>query len=324
MINYDAAYAKTRQALGETMWWYFINEYSPFFAPLLVNRAGIESRVPYWAAFTDRIRGFYIYDASGFIDTTTGTPSAPSPTIRFELMREGEEDFEYLLLAAGGTLPLTPDQPATCDETSRSVATSPMAFAHDAAALKHLRDALGFYLEGQRTVCPILTHSEPTAHPRGEYYVNFQDPNGEPAANPLVVSGHTWTKIGGDFYSPDAGAGWYSAMPLATFYIATDPADEVTRSGVFDNFEGRSTFQWDIENGSYTVTISIGIFNSSTYPDNFVLVEGQPLFDNVSTMPGTTHVVKSIDIDVIDGNVTLEIGVASQFTLLDWMSVVPR
>ena len=55
----------------------------------------------------------------------------------------------------------------------------------------------------------------PGTHPRaegppGDYYLNFQDPGGEPATDPLVVDGKTYLKIGAADYSQADGYGWYS------------------------------------------------------------------------------------------------------------------
>src|SRR5204863_8362164 len=64
-------------------------------------------------------------------------------SIRWELLREGEEDFEYLLALGGGVLPRTPDEASGCDASASSVASSRTAFTRDTSALQHLRNQLG-------------------------------------------------------------------------------------------------------------------------------------------------------------------------------------
>src|SRR4029079_18892036 len=89
-----------------------------------------------------------------------------------------------------------------------SAVSSTTSFTHDASALKHLRDELGLFLEGKVNGCTALDSKHHGAHPRAAYYINFQDPNGEPTAEPLTDGGHTWLKIGWDPYDAKEGYGW--------------------------------------------------------------------------------------------------------------------
>ena len=54
-----------------------------------------------------------------------------------------------------------------------------------------------------------------------------------------------------------------------------------------------------------------------------MIIEGQPLFDDVETNPGAPYQVQSITVDVSDGNVTMEAGQQDEYTMLNWMSIVP-
>ena len=67
---------------------------------------------------------------------------------------------------------------------------------------------------------------------------------------------------------------------------------------------------------------SIG-WDGKTYAKYKVVVEGQPLFDNVATTPTAPYQVKSLVVDVADGNVTLEAGQFNEYTMLNWMSIEP-
>lgn len=347
---FNADYAATRQAAGDSVWWYFLyGDQPPFFNPITIDHSGIESRIPFWAAWKYRIKGFAYYSVTGWGSDPVTNP-APMGTkqngdgfllypptadgqlvtsIRWELLREGEEDFEYLLLTNGGKEPATPSPPALCDLTVDSAVSSPTSFTRDTSALKHLRDQLGLLLEGKLVPigCPALMSTPPGAHARAPYYVNFQDPAGEPTASPLVVNGHTWTKIGWDAYDSKKGFGWSGPNigdPTIMKYQYLDgvPVDELQKSIIYDDYGRVDTFDWDIENGKYTVTVSIGWYDK-TYSKNMVLIEGQPLFDDVETNPATPYQVKSITVDVTDGNVTMEAGQLNEYTMLNWMSIEP-
>ena len=98
--------------------------------------------------------------------------------------------------------------------------------------------------------------------------------------------------------------------------------DELQKSIIYDDYGRTDTFNWDIENGTYTVTVSIG-WDGKTYSKNRVVVEGQILFDDVATTPAEPYKVGSVTVDVNDGNVTLEVGQQDEYTMLNWMSVEP-
>ncbi|MEO7595632.1 MAG: hypothetical protein ABI134_30730, partial [Byssovorax sp.] len=147
-------------------------------------------------------------------------------------------------------------------------------------------------------------------HPRAAYYINFQDPKGEPAIDPLVVDGHTWAKIGWDAYDPKLGQGWagpHLGDPAVMLYKYFPKAkvNELQKSVIYNDYGRVDTFNWDIENGTYKVTVSIG-FDTGTYPKNKVVIEAQPLFDSVEINPTTPYLVKSIVVSIADGNVTME------------------
>jgi hypothetical protein len=345
---FQPAYAAMRQAVGEQVWWYFLyGDLPPHFNPITIDHPGIESRVPFWAAWKYRIRGFAYYSVTGWGDDPISNPRPQGtnqngdgfllypPTadgklvtsIRWELLREGVEDFEYLKLAAGGTVPATPSDAAGCDASAASVAQSPTSYARDASALLSLRDELGYFLEGQRNGCPTLSATTTGAHPRAAYYINFQDPMGEPSADPLTVNGHDWIKMGWDAYDATAGYGWagpYIGDPTIMLYqyLANAPVDELQRSIIYNDYGRTDTFNWDIENGRYNVTVSIGWYDK-TYPKHRIYVEGQPLFDSVATTPDMPYRVASIVVDVADGNLTMEVGQQDEYTMLNWMSIEP-
>ena len=60
-------------------------------------------------------------------------------------------------------------------------------------ALMELRRELGRYIEGSRSTLPVLSVG-PGPHPKSANYLNFQNPVGPPAADPLVVNGKIYMK----------------------------------------------------------------------------------------------------------------------------------
>lgn len=347
LSEFDPAYAATRQAAGDEVWWYFLyGDLPPYFNPITIDHPGIETRIANWAAWKYRVRGFAYYSVTGWGSDPYQNPKPEGTnqngdgfllyppengklvsSIRWELLREGAEDFEYLLKAAGGTMPKTPAEAAGCDVSVASAVSSLTSYTHDSAALAHLRDELGLYLEGKVNGCPTLVSKPEGAHPRAAYYINFQDPAGEPSASPLVVDGHEWLKIGWQGYDAKKGYGWagpHIGDPgiMLYQYLADAPVNELQKSVIYNDYGRTDTFNWDIEPGKYEITVSIG-WQDKTYNKNRVFVEGKPLFDSVATTPAEPYKVAPIVVDITDGNVTLEVGQDNEYTMLNWMSIVP-
>lgn len=348
LSHFEPEYAATRQAVGEEVWWYFLyGDRPPYFNPITIDHHGVESRIGHWAAFAARVSGFAYYSVTGWGSDPYANPKPQGTeqngdgfllyppqggelvsSIRWELLREGVEDYEYLLLANGGARPPTPDEPSVCDVSVASAVSSPTSYTRDASALKHLRDELGLFIEGAVNGCPTLQSTAPGSHPRATYRLNFQDPAGQPSASPLTIGGEEWIKIGWEAYDVDAGFGW--AGPhigddsiMLYQYLEGASVDELQRSIIYNDYGRTDTFNWDIENGAYIVTVSVG-WDGNSYDKHRVVVEGELLFDDVATSPGAPYEVRSVDVDVSDGNVTLEVGQQDEYTMLNWMSIVPK
>lgn len=350
LSEFDPAYAAQRQALGEEVWWYFLyGDAPPRFNPITLDHPGIESRIAHWAAWRHRIRGFAYYSVTGWGKDPYTDPrpegtkqngdgyllypprdsdGALVTSIRWELLREGAEDFEYFLLANAGPMPKTPSEIAAVDTSVSSAVSSTTAYTRDASALQELRDNLGFRIEGKVDGFPVLSSSIPSGHPREPTFLNFQDPEGEPKADPLVVDGHSWKKIGWSAYDANKGFGWAGpnigdASIMLYRYQADAPGNELDKSIVYDDYGRVDTFEWAIENGTYEVTVGIG-WADGTYEKNRVVVEGKLLYDNVATTPSTPHRAESVTVDVADGSLTLEVGQKDEYTMLNWMRIEPK
>ncbi len=131
--NYQVERAHDRQKNhGEQVWWYFLyGDRPPLPNPTVIDRPGIEARVTPWLAWLERVQGLVYYSTTdwdpnpwsnpwindgngdGFMfyppqDSTIAYNACQAqsnrlaPSIRWELLREGMEDYEYLWLLNQG------------------------------------------------------------------------------------------------------------------------------------------------------------------------------------------------------------------------------
>lgn len=324
---YEENYAWQRQRdHGEQVWYYSLDkDPEPYFNPVVDEAEGIEARIIPWAAWSHRIRGWAYYDMGRFFHSGR-------PGVRAELMREGFEDYEYLWLAAGGKHPGVDDQ-LTVDDTVSSVASSMTSWTRQPDALMALRHELGLYLEGSRADLPVL-ESGGGVRERGAYYLNFQDPGGAPAADPLQVDGKTWLKVGWSEYDADEGLGWYGENVgtniVMTGYDDVGGYSEVEKSYVYDDYGRNNLFEFDLENGRYEVTVAVGR-PARGYPGDphNVSVEGTVLVDDEATTDQSPQIVRTTTVDLTDGKLSLEVGGKSAssgdwaYTFLAYVAIEP-
>ena len=325
---YKEDYAWQRQRdFGETVWFYSLDQDpDPYFNPTRVDVQGMHQRIIPWTAWVHRITGWAYYDAGRFFD-------GARPTVRAELLREGFEDYEYLYLANGGAHPNV-DGVANVDPTVKSVTSGMSSWNKDPDALMALRHELGKYIEGTRDTVPVL-EVESDARPRGSYYLNFQDPNGPPTADPLVVDGNTYMKIGWEAWDDDAALGWYGEnianSEIALFgYDDVAGYSEVEKSYVYDDYGRNNLFEFAIENGKYDVTIGVGR-PAKGYPGDphTAIVEGVRVVDDELTTNDAPMIVRTETIDLMDGKLSVEVGGKSPstdnwaYTFLSFIRIEP-
>jgi hypothetical protein len=137
------------------------------------------------------------------------------PSIRLEMIRDGLEDYEYFYLLSGGQP--QPGVVNAADAQVDKVITMPTSYTRDSEFMYNLRRLIGLKLGGEIAtipeIAPASVHSRSNGAP-GNYYINFQDPSGQPTDNPLTVNGRTYMKIGSNLYSPSLGYGWYPAADV--------------------------------------------------------------------------------------------------------------
>ncbi len=323
---YEEGYAWQRQRdFGEQVWFYSLDrDPPPYFNPTDVGASGMHMRIIPWAAWSHRIRGYAYYDFSRYFPD--GRPS-----VRAELFREGFEDYEYLWLANGMAHPAV-DAVAAPDQTVASVASSMTSWTHDPDALMALRHELGLYLEGSRPTLPVLEIE--SARPRAAYYINFQDPSGAPAADPLIVDGNEYMKIGWSAWDDDAGFGWMGENVgsgiVMTGYDDVAGYDERQRSYTYDDYGRNNLFEFAIAPGSYDVTIGVGRPRRGYPGDPHNLrVEGVVAVDDEATSDAMPTIERTVRVNVTDGRLSFEVGGRSAssgdfaYTFLAYIEIVP-
>ncbi len=310
---YEQDYAWSRQqGHGEEVWYYSLDQDpDPYFNPTLVERDGMHTRVIPWAAWSHRIRGWAYYDGNRFF-------SGSQPGVRASLLREAMEDYEYLWLANSAAHP-EPGASTDVDATVQSVASSMTSWTRDADGLMTLRHELGLYLEGSRDTLPVL-EADDDVRPVAAYYLNFQDPAGEPAADPLEVGGKTWIKVGWGPWDDAAGMGWYGEFiddPGIALYGFDGGAgvDDIERSYVYDDYGRDNLFEFAIAPGTYRVTAGVGR-PAKGYPGDphNLTIEGVVAVDDELTSDAAPTIVRTVEVEVTDGRLSLEVGGKSAMT----------
>ncbi|MBN2803148.1 MAG: hypothetical protein JXR91_08640 [Deltaproteobacteria bacterium] len=300
---YEETYAWERQAdFGESVWFYSLDhDPEPYFNPTRVDNQGMNQRIIPWAAWSHRITGWAYYDAGRFF----GDDGRPG--VRGELLREGFEDYEYLYLANGGAYPNV-NESVDVDTTVRSVAASMVSWTKNADALMAVRYQLGLYIEGSKKELPVLQVE--SSRLAGNYYINFQDPEGEPNAEPLIVNGNQYMKVGWDQYDPSLGYGWSGENMgtgiLMTGYSSADGFNEVQKSYIYDDYGRDNLFEFDLAPGTYNITVGVGMAGRAydSQPHN-VSIEGVKVVDDEPTSADQTLIERTVTMDIVDGSLSM-------------------
>ncbi|MDX9722403.1 MAG: hypothetical protein RBU37_16785 [Myxococcota bacterium] len=309
-LQEDYALERQREH-GESLWLYSLDhDPDPYFNPTRIDTQGMHARIIPWVSWRYRARGWAYYDAGRFFQDGY-------PGIRAELLREGFEDYEYLLLANGGQP--RPGQDEAVDASVLGVASSLGSWTKDADALMTLRFELGRYIEGSRDTLPVLEVDDDT-RPRGSYAINFQDPAGEPTASPLELDGKTYLKVGWQAWSDEDGYGWsgeHVGNPSITLYgfDSGDGYSVVQRSYLYDDYGRDNIFEFALANGRYRVTVGAGR-PARGYPNDphNVKVEGQTVIDDEATSNDAPCIERSVEVELRDGKLSMEMGGRSQST----------
>lgn len=340
---------------GENSWIYFLKStYLPRFNPVTLDHPGAEAKLAGWFLWKYRLRGlaYYAFNDWGANPWTSPNPYGqngelflmypPStsntnivygsnnhrfvPSIRLELLRDGLEDFEYLRLLSGGTLP-QPGVRNAADPQVDKVVSMPTAYTRDSDFLYNLRRVIGLKVGGEAAAIPEI--APVSAHPRsdgapGNYYLNFQDPAGQPADNPLIVNGHTYLKIGNNLYDAGLGYGWTRAseVPWSSFYTYWDEWVEpepkkLLGSGIINDWGREDVFDFDLPNGTYKVTVRAG-YRSGTRTHR-IRVEGTTFLDDETTTGN--WITRTKTVTVKDKKLTVQMGMYGEISFINSLDV---
>ncbi|HNT74157.1 MAG TPA: DUF4091 domain-containing protein [Anaerolineae bacterium] len=347
--EYDptAAHARARDH-GEETWIYFLHgTRPPYFNPITLDHPAIEGKFTGWFLWKYRVRGIAYYAVNDWGDNPWTDPMTygqngntflfypPSesnnpipygsnghrlvPSIRLEMLRDGFEDYEYLYVLAGGQPQV--DVANAADAQAAKVITGLKSYTRNSEFLYNLRRLIGLKNGGEIAAIPDI--NPPPAHPRavgdpGNYYINFQDPAGQPTADPLVVNGHTYMKIGGADYNSVAGYGWYAPNEVhwMTTYLGSGP-NVLQRSVLYSDWGRPSTFEFDLPNGSYNVTVSVG-WQGRTYSHNYIEIEETVFVNNEAASP---YLVRTRQIAITDNKLTMSMGLFDEYTMLNYLDI---
>ena len=371
---------------GEETWIYWLHgTRPPFFNPITLDHPGIESKFTGWFLWKYRIRGIAYYALNNWgknpwVDPMTsghnGDTSMLYPpsqdnrpivfgetnhrfvsSIRFELLRDGLEDYEYLYLLNGGNQP-EPD-PAqvqksvggsfhrtsnakaangeeTADSLTGKIIQGVASYTRDDAYMYELRRLMGLKIGGEIDHIPVI---RPRAtHPRaeeapGNYYINFQDPDGDPLTTKTedrfgngyifkfaALFGHDYLQVGTAPYDDQAGFGWLD--DTIHFKTGRDPwgeeTDERKITYVYDDWAHHpSVFEFDLPSGDYEVEISVGT-PRKVRAHNRVMIEGVNFIDDEASDP---YIVRKKKVTVSDSKLTLDVGIFDEYTMLDYLNI---
>ncbi|MBU1429800.1 hypothetical protein KKF91_04465 [Myxococcota bacterium] len=323
---YEEGYAWRRQREhGEQIWLYSLDhDPDPYFNPTRVDGLGLHARIIPWASWSHRARGWAYYDAGRFFHEA-------QPGVRAELLREGFEDYEYLWLANGGAHPRV-DETSAMDATVRSVAAGMTSWTKSPDALMSLRHELGLFIEGSREAPPRLEIE--VDRPLSAYYINFQDPEGEPTAEPLIINGHQYLKIGWTPYDEALGYGWsgehMGTNILMEGYREEAGFNEAERSYIYDDYGRDNLFEFTLAPGTYEVTVGVGMAGRAYEGQpHQVSIEGVTVVDDEPTTPGETVLRRSITLEITDGSLSMLAGGRSpsiddwSYTFMAYLEIVP-
>ena len=348
--QYDPTESQARQKNhGEETWIYFLHgTRPPFFNPITLDHPGIESKFTGWFLWKYRIRGLAYYSLNGWNKNPWTDPMTsghngdtfmlypPSetnqaiaygsnnhrfvPSIRFELMRDSLEDYEYLYLLNGSHPEV--DQVNAADMQVDKIISGLTSYTRNSEFMYNLRRLIGMKNGGEIQTIPDI--EPPPVHPRaegppGNYYLNFQDPTGQPLANPLIVNGKTYIKIGWNEYEADTslGYGWYGDMAHVEYRYLSSGPNELQKSIIFDDWGRQKTFEFDLPNGTYQVTVSVG-WQGKTYAHNKIEIEGVSFIDDEASNP---YLVRTKEVTITDNKLTMAMGIFDEYTMLNYLDI---
>ncbi len=176
----DNEFLSERQQLGEDVWWYICCSARHPYPNFLIDYPGIDSRVPFWMLWKYGATGFAYWTVNWWMEAPFDPfkdavrfggangdglllypgPDGPIDSIRWELIRDGIEDYEYLAVLSsmlkeakrkGYSDPMLGPANAALRRVS-SVTMSSIEYTKDIAVLTGVRDRIGNQIEALREI----------------------------------------------------------------------------------------------------------------------------------------------------------------------------
>ncbi|KAL9656554.1 hypothetical protein ABK040_005316 [Willaertia magna] len=353
--NFNPSVSWERESkYGEQTWIYFLDSTKPpYFNPITIDHQGVESLVLGWYLWKYRIRGIAYYAFNSWSQNPYTSPALygqngnlfmqypPStnnqpiaygsnnhrfvPSIRLELMRDSLETYEYLYLLNGGKAQASSYYPDV-DSLVDMVVQSTTGFSRSDDFYYNMRRVIGMKLGGEISSIPLDQLTPPIPHTRAlltgsNFYINFQQVDGSPTASPLIVNGKEYMKIGWSAYSDSNGYGWYGLLDQTKYqYLADTSVNDLQRSIIYDDYGRVQYFEFVVPNAVYNVTVSCG-WKGKSYSNNYIAISGHPLINNLNNNGG--YIVGTIsNLEVRDYKISLNMGIAGQYTMLNYMEII--
>ncbi len=206
------------------------------------------------------------------------------------------------------------------DSQADKIISGLTSYNRDSNYMYNLRRLIGLKNGGEVSQIPEIKpkaeHERANEAP-SNYYINFQDPTNAPTANPLVVNGKTYTKIGWEAYDKDKGYGWYGNMDHVMYKYLSSGPNELQKSVIYDDWGRQHTFEYNLPNGKYNVTISAG-WEGRSYDHNRVNIEGVDFIDDEATNP---YIVRTKQVEIKDQKLTMEMSIFDEYTMLNYLDI---
>jgi hypothetical protein len=338
---------------NEETWMYFLKStYLPRFNSITIDHPGIEGKFCGWFLWKYRLRGLAYYQFNNWGSNPWTSPNPygqngecflmypPSetnsnitygsnnhrfvPSVRLEMIRDGLEDYEYFYLLNNSTNP-APYQQSISDLIVDKIIGGITAYNRDSEFMYNLRRLVGMKLGGEISdipdIFPEITHSRSLGEPLN-YYINFQDPAGDPTGT-IIFNGHTYNyKIGNSLYDSTVGYGWHKAaeVPWSSFYNYWDQwsPNSVYGSSVINDWGRNDVFEFNLPNGYYWVNVIVGYRNSSIRHHK-ITIEGEKFIDNETTSGSWIERKKLVLVE--DYKLTVEMGLFDYCSFLNALEI---
>ncbi|MEE8390327.1 MAG: glycoside hydrolase domain-containing protein [Anaerolineae bacterium] len=224
--SYEPIKSHDRQKnYGEEVWWYYLyGDDPPLPNPILMSHPGMEARITPWLAWAERVDGLLHYSTTDWSSNPWTTPNVTGqdngdgfffypprkdgsnlsacgenghrlvPSIRWENLRDGMEDYEYLWLLAKGDPQI--DVANDADTYVAQLVQSRTRFSHVPTDLDATRAAIALALGGPtasksvspRAIAPggDLTYTLTYTHSGDDAALVVTDP--VPSMTPVITA----------------------------------------------------------------------------------------------------------------------------------------